>query len=312
MSDSLIAIAGLSPRVIFVAALAIALVAALLLVLAPTLSEFLLRFRARRLPSALSERLLEEWLAEVRAVEDRFGKLTFAVALALAPTKSLVQDMDEASLTSLTPVPILMDFADVKVPTDFTIRLVALILDSAILFAVAAGIIRLFALKPSGLALAALVPGVWFVAIEVYFVQRFGGSPGKLLTKLRIVTMDGSPLSYKHSFLRAAPGYFLGLFRYLAITAMILSTMKWAEYAALAPSAQTALLRTVIVPHWFQVVSSAVGAAWGLGEIMAFFAGYDRRPLHDRLAGTMVVHKIPTFVELPDAPQPPVSTSAMR
>ena len=46
----------------------------------------------------------------------------------------------------------------------------------------------------------------WFLATEVYFVQRFGGSPGKLLTKLRIATIDGTPLTSKHAFLRAAPG----------------------------------------------------------------------------------------------------------
>jgi ABC-type uncharacterized transport system fused permease/ATPase subunit len=116
MSGGLTAIAGVSPAFVIRAALAIALLFLVLLVLAPTLAAWLLRFRARRLPSALSERLLEEWLAEVHAFEHRFRKLTFAVALALAPTKSLVQDADEAALAV---APILMDFADVKLPAEF-------------------------------------------------------------------------------------------------------------------------------------------------------------------------------------------------
>jgi hypothetical protein len=50
-----------------------------------------------------------------------------------------------------------------------------------------------------------------------------------------------------------------------------------------------------LIPHWFLGLYMTVLVAWSLGDVIAFFAGYERRPLHDRVAGTMVVHKIPAI-----------------
>jgi uncharacterized RDD family membrane protein YckC len=289
MSGGLFAIGGVPPGVLFVAVLALAIVAAVLLALAPTLAEVLVRFRARRLPSALSERLLEEWLAEVHSVESRFGKLTFAGALALAPTKSLVEDTDDATLP---PVP-LLDFADVKVPTDFPIRLAAYALDGVIVLAVFKGMRVLLGLINAPLS-DLLPPIFWTVAIDLYFVQRFGGSPGKILTKLRIVTMDGMPLTFKHAFLRITPNLLGGLVFNLAVAAMLLPTISYSRFLALTPAAQQQVIRD-LVPLRFIGWYFTVGSAWFLADVIAFFASYERRPLHDRIAGTMVVHKIPAI-----------------
>jgi RDD family len=225
MSDGLIAIGGISPGVLLRVLVGIALIAAVLLALAPMLSTALLRFRARRLPAQLSERLLEEWLAEVHSIEDRFGKLTFAIALAFTRTHSLVQDADEAPVA----VADLLDFADVKVPADFGIRLFALAVDQAITWAAFKGSGRLVARMPASLAVQDfLIPVLWIGAMQVYFVQRFNGSPGKLLAKLRIVTMNGSPLTYKHAFLRAAPGLFVA-FVGIMFAVMFFSTISHAD-----------------------------------------------------------------------------------
>jgi uncharacterized RDD family membrane protein YckC len=288
MSSGLIALAGISPTLVVAVALAMAFLLLVLFVLAPTLAVRLLRFTARKLPSALSERLLEEWLAEVHAVEHRFSKLTFALALALAPTKSLVQDADE---TALAAVPILMDFADVKVPADFSIRLWAVILDMAIAYAAMLPI-RWLGSGPNGSWTSDLVGMLWFVAMNVYFVQRFSGSPGKLLAKLRIVTMDGSRLTYKHTFLRVAPGFFLSLIGTLAFTLMLPMTMV--EFRALPPQAQQQVMRA-LTTRSFYLIWGLLLTGWALADFIAFFVGYDRRPLHDRVAGTMVVHKIPAI-----------------
>jgi capsular polysaccharide biosynthesis protein len=53
------------------------------LALAPRLSGALLRAKARRLPGQLSERMGEEWLAELGALPGRPSQLAFAIALAL-------------------------------------------------------------------------------------------------------------------------------------------------------------------------------------------------------------------------------------
>jgi uncharacterized RDD family membrane protein YckC len=169
-----------------------------------------------------------------------------------------------------------------------------LISDTVLAFAAMTATRLLLGFSLSDPRFAGVAPSIWFFAIEVYFVQRFGGTPGKLLAKLRIVTMEGSPLTYKHAFRRAAPNYFIGLFGELARTAVILSTMSWGDYLTLTPSARLQLLHSLNSTPFFMVFSTAV-TGWFLADFIAFFVGYDRRPLHDRLAGTMVVHRIPAI-----------------
>ena len=69
---------GLVSVAIFLAALVGGLLA-----LAPRVSEWLVRSRARRLPHTLSERMREEWLAELSALPGRPSQLAFAIALTL-------------------------------------------------------------------------------------------------------------------------------------------------------------------------------------------------------------------------------------
>ena len=95
------------------------------------------------------------------------------------------------------------------------------------------------------------------------------------------------------------------------MAAMIFSRMALADYVALAPSAQRQLVRS-LNSVWFMSLYNGVVFAWLLADVMTFFALDDRRALHDRVAGTIVVHKVPLIVGRTDAQQPPASTSAMR
>ncbi len=67
-----------------------------LLALAPRVSELLVRSRAGRLPHMLSERMREEWLAELAALPGRPSQLAFAIALTLTRRHSFA--IDEESL----------------------------------------------------------------------------------------------------------------------------------------------------------------------------------------------------------------------
>ncbi len=67
-----------------------------LLAFAPRLSGSLVRSRARRLPYMLSERMREEWLAELDALPGRPSQLAFAIALTLTRRHSFA--IEEESL----------------------------------------------------------------------------------------------------------------------------------------------------------------------------------------------------------------------
>ena len=65
-----------------------------LLALAPRVSESLVRWRARRLPRRLSERMCEEWLAELGALPGGPSQLAFGIALTLTRQHSFAIDDD--------------------------------------------------------------------------------------------------------------------------------------------------------------------------------------------------------------------------
>ena len=67
---------------------------AALLAFAPRISESLVRSRARRLPRMLSERMGEEWLAELGALPGGPSQLAFAIALTLTRRHSFAIEED--------------------------------------------------------------------------------------------------------------------------------------------------------------------------------------------------------------------------
>ena len=78
-----------------------AAVVALLFAAAPPLAEFIIRKRADRLPPDLSARLFEEWIAEVRSLDDRLSRLRFAVGLLTTRNKTLVEAADAGEAAAL-------------------------------------------------------------------------------------------------------------------------------------------------------------------------------------------------------------------
>jgi uncharacterized RDD family membrane protein YckC len=114
-------------------------------------------------------------------------------------SKTLVDAEDGISIPGLnSTAPVVLSVEDVRVYSDFWHRIAALVID-ALLQGTASYI--LFA------AVRSLVPNaarslffltMWLVVVQIYCVRRFGGSPGKLLLKMRIVTMSGEPLTSRH------------------------------------------------------------------------------------------------------------------
>ena len=141
-------------------------------------------------------------------------------------------------------------------------------------------------------------------------MRRFGGSPGKLLLKMRIVTMSGEPLTSRHALVRALPDYVLSAASVL-IAAWALSQVGSDGFDTLPVTKRAALLEAAI-PVWLQLSLRIVRDVWAIGELAVFFSSYERRALHDLIAGTVVIYKIPHVVgSLSDNP-PVGSTSAYR
>lgn len=120
------------------------------------------------------------------------------------------------------------------------------------------------------------------VIVEVYLVQRFGGSPGKLLMGLRILRTDGTPVTYKEAILRAGPDLIFGLLACVAFASMYPRFAEAERMSAAMPNLK------VVGPVWYHVVS-ILQNIWNWGELLVLLTNRKRRALHDFLAGTIVV-----------------------
>jgi len=140
-----------------------------------------------------------------------------------------------------------------------------------------------------------LVPNTLFgLFYSVYLVQRFGGTPGKLIMGIRFRKLDGEPVGYREAILRYFPDATLGLWMFIA---MILSLfhMRDAEYHSLSLMARSKRIAE-LAPSWYkpwQIVQNV----WIWGELLVLLTNRKRRTLHDFIAGTVVVHASPKAME---------------
>ena len=286
----------------------------LALLLAPRIAELLIRFRVRRLPDHLAQRYSEEWLAEVRSIANRFRKLTFAIAISVMRSKALVDAEDGISIPGLnSTAPVVLSVEDVRVFSDFWHRLGALLIDTVLSGAISALVFVLIRPVVPGPARNLLFSTAWLLVVQVYCVRRFGGSPGKLLLKMRIVTMSGEPLTSRHALIRALPDYVLSAAGAL-IAAWALSQVDGGGFDALPVTKRAELLAaaTAAIPLWIRWSLRTCQWVWFIGELAVFIDSYEKRALHDLIAGTVVIYKIPHVVgSLSDNP-PVGSTSAYR
>lgn len=130
-------------------------------------------------------------------------------------------------------------------------------------------------------------PGLLFsLYYHVWLVRRYGGTPGKLLMKIRIARLDGSAVGYREAILRHSVVLVLS---HLMAIALIIATLRIsdAEYLPLSFLEQSAVL-FALAPEWFTPVHRLLGL-WGWSEFIVMLFNRRRRALHDFMAGTIVV-----------------------
>ena len=125
---------------------------------------------------------------------------------------------------------------------------------------------------------------------SVYLVQRYGGTPGKLLVGIRIRKLDGEPVGYREAFLRYFPDALLGI---LMSIGMILSVLHMSDVEYNSLSFMERSKRMVeLAPSWQRPLQWIQGA-WVWGELIVLLTNHKRRAIHDFIAGTVVIHTSP-------------------
>ncbi|WP_050476407.1 RDD family protein [Herbaspirillum rhizosphaerae] len=130
-----------------------------------------------------------------------------------------------------------------------------------------------------------LLFGWWFY---VYLVAKHGGTPGKLLLKIRIAMADGSSVTYRAAAIRYSVLFALSTLSSLAV---LIGTLKMtdAQYFSLDYLARSRMTLE-LAPHWYTTISVLL-QIWIWGEFVTMLLNKKRRAAHDFMAGTIVIRR---------------------
>ena len=165
-------------------------------------------------------------------------------------------------------------------------RLAAHLIDLAILTPYALFSTSFAYASKQGFLVSQVVGFIIAVLFEIYLVKRFAGSPGKLIMKMRIARVDGSPVGYKEASIRYSVLFVISVISSVGLVISVLN-MPAAEYAALTSKTRAKHLRE-LAPAWYQPVQIA-GSAWVWSEFAVLLTNKKRRAIHDFMAGTVVI-----------------------
>lgn len=131
-----------------------------------------------------------------------------------------------------------------------------------------------------------LLFGVWY---HIYLPKRYGGTPGKLVTGIRIIRLDGEPIGWKEAFMRHLVLLILSLsgaimmgFCMLQADDAVFQSMGWMQ--------QTQYVMT-LAPMYF-AVSTWVNNLWVFSEFIVLMTNDRKRAIHDYMAGTVIVNAL--------------------
>ena len=133
-----------------------------------------------------------------------------------------------------------------------------------------------------------LVPGTLFgFFYSVYLVQRFGGTPGKRLMKVRIVKVGGEQITYREAMLRYIPEWLLSIGSSvgLVIAAFHLTDVQYFSAPSIAERMQMLESAT---PPWYGAMHLVLNI-WIWSEFIVMLTNKKRRAIHDFIAGTLVI-----------------------
>jgi len=131
-----------------------------------------------------------------------------------------------------------------------------------------------------------LIFGIWY---NVYLPKKYGGTPGKILTGIKILKLNGDNIHWKEAFIRETVNIFLHIFQSVIIVINLqkideaaLANLKWYKHEDYLLS---------LSPAFFIIYSVAINI-WIWGELLVLLTNRRKRAIHDFMAGTVIVKAI--------------------
>jgi uncharacterized RDD family membrane protein YckC len=140
---------------------------------------------------------------------------------------------------------------------------------------------------------AILVTPVCVIPLAYFVIGHgvWGRTIGKLVVGTRVVALDGSRITWRQSFLRSAVDILL-LVPVCYVYVRGYASLPSGDYTHLSPRDKYQLLNS-LWPQWYHALHK-VHMGWTLSEFIVILLNKQRRALHDYIAGTVVVQKVPS------------------
>lgn len=131
------------------------------------------------------------------------------------------------------------------------------------------------------------IPGTLFnIWFAVYLVKKYGGTPGKLIMKIKITKLDFSPVGYREAFLRNIVDIVFAILLSISSIVVVINMTNNLYFSMefLERATYTENLR----PNWAKIVS-IIFQIWMWSEFIVMLTNKKRRAIHDFIAGTVVI-----------------------
>ena len=134
-----------------------------------------------------------------------------------------------------------------------------------------------------------LIPSyIFFFFYSIYCVKRWGGTPGKLITKIKIININGNSVGWKEAILRHLVDLLLGLPMSIAMI-VVLFGMSDDQYTSMNFLERSRWIMNNM-PIWHKP-SYWAHQIWIWSEFIVLLCNKRKRALHDFVAGTVVIKK---------------------
>jgi len=140
---------------------------------------------------------------------------------------------------------------------------------------------------------------IFFFFYNIYCVKRWGGTPGKLSSKIKIVKVNGDSVGWREAILRHIVDITLFLVIKIALI-IVLFKMNDNQFNAMTYPERLGWI-VMNMPVWYLPLTRAI-SYWAWSEFIVLLFNKKKRAIHDYIAGTVVIIKNRMISENKDCP----------
>ena len=124
---------------------------------------------------------------------------------------------------------------------------------------------------------------LWF---NIYLVKKYGGTPGKIIMKIKIVKTDASDITYKEAFLRSLIAIIMGI-GLTIVAIMAVSQMAAQQFESVIWYKQNQYI-VLVYPNLYRWLDSML-LVYIIVDYIIFLNNKRYRTIEDYVANTVVV-----------------------